>query len=171
MNEGATTLVYKIDDRTGPWVKVQKWITEDQDPANQQERTICQEGMYVKVVGHIKTFNKQMNVTAFHIKPIVDYNEITHHLAEVMFIHLATTRGVPVVSKLNFFQGDCLLFVAIFSLLSFNSKLGRWLLTSMVLPWQRAHRCHQWEEEEEEEEEGCIREACMVELGSSTILD
>lgn len=98
VNEGATTLVYRIDDRTGPWVKVQKWITEDQDPANQQERTVCQEGMYVKVIGHIKTFNKQMNVTAFHIKPIVDYNEITHHLAEVIFIHLATTRGVPVVS-------------------------------------------------------------------------
>ena len=99
MNEGATTLVYRIDDRTGPWVKVQRWITEDQDPANQQERTVCQEGMYVKVIGHIKTFNKQMNVTAFHIKPISDYNEITHHLAEVIFIHLATTRGVPVVSR------------------------------------------------------------------------
>lgn len=99
VNEGATTLVYRIDDRTGPWVKVQRWITEDQDPANQQERTVCQEGMYVKVIGHIKTFNKQMNVTAFHIKPISDYNEITHHLAEVIFIHLATTRGVPVVSR------------------------------------------------------------------------
>lgn len=99
VNEGATTLVYRIDDRTGPWVKVQRWITEDQDPSNQQERTVCQEGMYVKVIGHIKTFNKQMNVTAFHIKPISDYNEITHHLAEVIFIHLATTRGVPVVSQ------------------------------------------------------------------------
>ena len=97
-NEGATSLVYRIDDRTGPWIKVQKWVTDDQDAGNQEERVICQEGMYVKVIGNIKTFNKQMSVTAFHIKPIVDFNEVTHHLAEVMFIHLAHTRGVPVVS-------------------------------------------------------------------------
>ena len=100
VNEGATSLVYRIDDRTGPWIKVQKWVTDDQDPANQEERVVCQEGMYVKVIGHIKTFNKQTSVTAFHIKPIVDFNEVTHHLAEVMFIHLAHTRGVPVVSPL-----------------------------------------------------------------------
>lgn len=100
VNEGATTLVYRIDDRTGPWVKVQKWVTDEPDPANQQERTACREGMYVKVTGHIKTFNKQMSVTAFLIKPIEDFNEVTHHLAEVMFIHLATTKGVKVVSLL-----------------------------------------------------------------------
>ena len=98
VNEGATTLVYRIDDRTGPWVKVQKWVTEDQDSANQQERSVCEEGMYVIVIGNIKTFNKQMNVTAFHIKPITDFNEVTHHIAEVIFIHLAHSRGVPVVS-------------------------------------------------------------------------
>ena len=104
VNEATTSLVYRIDDRTGPWVKVQKWVTDDQDPTTQQERTICQEGMFVKVIGHLKTFNKQMNVTAFHIKPITDFNEVTHHLAEVMFIHLAATRGVPVVSLIVVFD-------------------------------------------------------------------
>ena len=28
VNESATTVTYKIDDRTGPWVDVRRWIDE-----------------------------------------------------------------------------------------------------------------------------------------------
>ena len=28
VNETATTVTYKIDDRTGPWVEARKWIDE-----------------------------------------------------------------------------------------------------------------------------------------------
>lgn len=93
-----TNVVYQVDDRTGPWVKVQKWIS-DQDPSDKQEQVTCQEGMYIKAIGHIKVFNKQRSVTAFHIKPISDFNELTHHLSEVMYCHLAATKELPVVSN------------------------------------------------------------------------
>ena len=102
VNESNTTVVYKIDDRTGPWVKVQKWL-EEQDPSDQQERSSCREGMYVKVIGTLKSFNKQRSITGFYVKPIEDFNELSHHMAEVMYIHLAITKGVPVVSVIS----DC----------------------------------------------------------------
>lgn len=28
VNETATTITYKIDDRTGPWVEVRKWVDD-----------------------------------------------------------------------------------------------------------------------------------------------
>lgn len=103
---GPTNIVYRVDDRTGPWVKVQKWVS-DQDPSEQQDRMTCQEGMYVRIVGHLKVFNKQRSVTAFYVKPLTDFNELSHHLSEVMFAHLVATKGAPVVSSgggVNYFK-------------------------------------------------------------------
>lgn len=93
MNKGTTNVIYRVDDRTGPWLKVQKWVS-DQDP---QGDDACQEGMYVRAVGHVKVFNKQRSVTAFHVQPITDFNAVTQHLASVMFAHLTNTKGPRVV--------------------------------------------------------------------------
>ena len=65
---------------------------------DQQERASCREGMYVKVIGHLKPFNKLRNIVAFKIRPLEDFNEVTHHLTEVMYTHLAVTKGPPMVS-------------------------------------------------------------------------
>ncbi len=99
VKETATTMVYMIDDRTGPWVKVQRWIEDQSTPVEPSERSACREGMYVKVIGNIKTFNDQKSVTAFSVCPIEDFNEVTHHLSEVVVGHLAATKGAPVVSQ------------------------------------------------------------------------
>lgn len=96
VSENPTHIVYKIDDRTGPWIKVQRWL-EDQDSTSVVERTSCREGMYVRVVGHLKSFNKQKSVTAFCVRPVQNFNEVTHHLSEVMLAHLASTKSIPVV--------------------------------------------------------------------------
>ncbi len=101
VKESATTMVYILDDRTGPWVKVQRWIEDQSAPVDPTERSTCREGMYVKVIGNIKTFNNQKSVTAFSVCPIEDFNEVTHHLSEVMVGHLAATKGAPVVSRLS----------------------------------------------------------------------
>ena len=34
---------------------------------------------------------------AFKIRPIEDFNEVTHHMAEVMYAHLAVTKSPPIV--------------------------------------------------------------------------
>ena len=51
----------------------------------------------MKVIGHLKQFNKQRNIVAFKIQPIEDFNEVTHHMAEVMYTHLAVTKSPPIV--------------------------------------------------------------------------
>ena len=51
----------------------------------------------MKVCGHLKTFNRQLSVVAFNIRPVEDFNEVSHHLAETIYAHLAITKGVPVV--------------------------------------------------------------------------
>ena len=55
--------------------------------------------MYVKVVGHLRSFSKQRHIVAFNIRPIEDFNELSHHLAETVYCHLAVTKGVPVVRE------------------------------------------------------------------------
>lgn len=105
---GPTNIIYRVDDRTGPWVKVQKWVSE-QDSGEQGEQLTVQEGMYVRIVGHLKVFNKQRSVTAFYVRPLTDFNELSHHLSEVMYAHLVATKGAPVVSGLwrySFHQGQ-----------------------------------------------------------------
>lgn len=62
------------------------------------ESVSCREGMYVRVVGHLRSFNKQRNMMAFHVRPVEDFNEVSHHLSEVIYTHLAVTKGLPVVS-------------------------------------------------------------------------
>lgn len=52
----------------------------------------------MKIVGHIKMFNNQRTITGFMIRPIEDFNEVSHHMAETIFAHLAITKGLKLVS-------------------------------------------------------------------------
>jgi hypothetical protein len=52
------------------------------------------EGMYVRVVGHLRSFANKRSVVAFRIQPITDSNEITYHYLETLYVHLGNTRGV-----------------------------------------------------------------------------
>ncbi len=100
IKENPTSIVYMIDDRTGPLVKVQRWIEDQSSPMDPSERSLCREGMYVKAIGNIKTFNNQKTITAFSVRPVTDFNEVTYHLSDAMMSHLAATRALPVVSMI-----------------------------------------------------------------------
>ncbi|XP_019858654.1 PREDICTED: replication protein A 32 kDa subunit-B-like isoform X2 [Amphimedon queenslandica] len=100
--ESATSVMYKIDDRTGPPVEVRRWINAEEDSQFELERrAACREGIYVKIVGHIKMFNNQRTITGFMIRPIEDFNEVTHHMAETMFAHLAITKGLKLPEQFS----------------------------------------------------------------------
>jgi len=55
--------------------------------------------MYIKVVGHLWSFSKQRHTVAFNIQPIQDFKELSHYLAEMVYCHLAITKGVPLVRE------------------------------------------------------------------------
>ena len=48
----------------------------------------------VRVTGHLRSFQGQRSMIAFGIAPVTDFNEITYHLMDVVYTHLAITKGV-----------------------------------------------------------------------------
>eukprot|EP00697_Spironema_sp_BW2_P013364 gnl/Spiro4/3408_TR1655_c0_g1_i1.p1 gnl/Spiro4/3408_TR1655_c0_g1~~gnl/Spiro4/3408_TR1655_c0_g1_i1.p1 ORF type:complete len:162 (+),score=25.57 gnl/Spiro4/3408_TR1655_c0_g1_i1:70-555(+) len=47
---------------------------------------------YVRILGTLHQFHSLPYISAFHIRPVVDYNEITYHLLDVIRVHLWLTR-------------------------------------------------------------------------------
>jgi hypothetical protein len=50
------------------------------------------EGVYVRVVGVVRSFNSKFAITIISIRSIHDMNEITYHNLEVMLLHVSSTR-------------------------------------------------------------------------------
>ena len=59
----------------------------------------CREGIFVRVLGHIRTFSQQRSVVGFLIQPLKDFNEITYHMVHVVHSQLALKKGAPVVRE------------------------------------------------------------------------
>ena len=51
------------------------------------------ENTYVRIFGHVRSFNNKRSVVAFKILPILDANEITNHLLECINAHVCQTKG------------------------------------------------------------------------------
>lgn len=58
--------------------------------------------MYVKVVGSVKAFQSQRNVTAYVVRRVEDHNELTYHMLDATAAHLEATRGPPSVHHQRF---------------------------------------------------------------------
>lgn len=93
-NETATNVTYKIDDMTGEFITVKKWIDID-DPLEHGVRSKCRENAYVRVVGNVKSFNNGAvrSVMAFSMAPVTDSNEITFHILDVIYSHLSLQKS------------------------------------------------------------------------------
>jgi len=90
----STNLELLIDDSTGK-MDVRQWLEPDEG-ANQyleDQRATFKEGVYVRVVGHLRAFQAKRSIMAFRIQPIDDWNEITFHLLEAIHVHLFNTKG------------------------------------------------------------------------------
>jgi len=47
----------------------------------------------VKVFGSMRQYEGKRHVLIYKIVPLVDSNELTHHLLETVLVHLQNTRG------------------------------------------------------------------------------
>jgi replication factor A2 len=94
-----TKVVYTVDDHTGQIDSV-LWINaEDEESTKNEKLSECREGIYVRLVGSIKTVEERRTLTCFHVAPVKDSNEITHHLLDVTMNFLrATNVHAPVCS-------------------------------------------------------------------------
>lgn len=93
VNEAATNISYKIDDMTGDYISVRKWL--DDDERSDFKRSECRENTYVRVVGNMKALSegKLRNVMAFNITPVKDFDEITFHFLDVVYAKLSLEKA------------------------------------------------------------------------------
>jgi len=93
VTEAATNVSFNVDDGTGK-IEVRIWL-DSEEPAESanEKRAGWRVGAYIRVIGHLRSFNNKRSVMAFRIQPIVDLNEITYHLCECVYVHLQNTKG------------------------------------------------------------------------------
>lgn len=79
-----------LDDSTGR-IQVKRWI-DGQDSHEFTEMQAVKNGMYVRVHGHLRTFQNKLHVVAFSVRPITNFNELTFHFLEVIYVHLSNMQ-------------------------------------------------------------------------------
>ncbi|XP_010503399.1 PREDICTED: replication protein A 32 kDa subunit B [Camelina sativa] len=88
MENRITQVDFVVDDGTG-WVDCVRWCQERQET---EEMEAVKLGMYVRLHGHVKSFQGKRSVNVFSIRPVTDFNEIVHHFTECMYVHMYNTK-------------------------------------------------------------------------------
>ncbi|CAO3660921.1 hypothetical protein G6F70_003545 [Rhizopus microsporus] len=91
ISEQQMNVIYTIEDGTGS-TDVRKWIEQNETEIEADERRSLVRDIYVRVYGRLAYFHNRITVAAFAIRPITDYNEITHHYLEAIYVHLTFTK-------------------------------------------------------------------------------
>nr|CAG8468743.1 8265_t:CDS:10 [Entrophospora candida] len=81
---------YIMEDGSG-LIDVKIWQDNDHEMTTNND---IKENIYVRVVGNLKTFNNIRHVIALQIKPLEDFNEISCHIARVVYEHLYFIKNV-----------------------------------------------------------------------------
>ncbi|XP_067862889.1 replication protein A 32 kDa subunit [Heptranchias perlo] len=84
-----TNILYKLDDMTAPPMDVRQWVDTDEAGS---ENIVVPPGSYVKVAGHLRSFQNKKSLVAFKIMPLEDMNELTSHMLEVVQAHLLLNK-------------------------------------------------------------------------------
>lgn len=88
--------LYEIDDSTGIF-PVQDF-SKDLDSLEQTFSV----GTYVSVVGKINLYESGPIISAFSVKPVIDFDEIPYHFLYTLFVHFSTLRGLPPNTAFSF---------------------------------------------------------------------
>ncbi|ODO05119.1 replication factor A2 [Cryptococcus wingfieldii CBS 7118] len=86
----ATNVAYEIGDGTG-YVDVKLWLDSADDQSGKTDG--IQQDSYIGVMGTIKSYNNKRHVSATHVRPITDPNEIQHHLLKALHVSLLLRGG------------------------------------------------------------------------------
>jgi len=86
--EQSTSLIYQINDGSGT-IECKLWLDKEKAPKNPS----CREGSCVKIHGVIRQYEGKAHVMIYRMVPLYDYNELTHHMLEIIYVHLALTKG------------------------------------------------------------------------------
>lgn len=86
--ERNTDITFTIDDGTGT-IGCKRWVNDTFDTKQMEE---IQDGMYVRVNGHLKIFQSNKQIFAFSVRPVTNFDEITFHFIECIHDHLRNSK-------------------------------------------------------------------------------
>ncbi|KAF8988374.1 hypothetical protein BGZ52_010922 [Haplosporangium bisporale] len=89
VNKQSTHQTFQIEDGTGT-IDAKRFPSEEEDPA---EIAAVDIGTYVRVVGVLKQLNSRFMLTIFSIRPIQNFDELTYHTLEVIYVHVNSTKS------------------------------------------------------------------------------
>ncbi|XP_025066448.1 replication protein A 32 kDa subunit-like, partial [Alligator sinensis] len=92
-----TNILYKVDDMTAAPMDVRQWVDTDEAGS---ENIVVPPGTYVKVAGHLRSFQNKKSLVAFKIKPLENMNEFTTHLLEIVNAHMILRKQTKEGSKM-----------------------------------------------------------------------
>mmetsp|Transcript_24425 Transcript_24425/g.75432 ORF Transcript_24425/g.75432 Transcript_24425/m.75432 type:complete len:260 (-) Transcript_24425:285-1064(-) len=92
-----TRIHYQFEDGTGK-IEGTVWPNENDDemPMLKEKRDRCRVGAHVVVVGALKPFKGVQSLRCYDVRPVEDFNELTHHFLEVCYLH-ARAKSLPAV--------------------------------------------------------------------------
>ncbi|KAM9532367.1 replication protein A 32 kDa subunit [Guaruba guarouba] len=91
-----TNILYKVDDMTAAPMDVRQWVDTDEAGS---ENVVVPPGTYVKVAGHLRSFQNKRSLVAFKIMPLENMNEFTTHMVEIVNAHMILRRNLMSASK------------------------------------------------------------------------
>ncbi|NWT01791.1 RFA2 protein, partial [Mionectes macconnelli] len=86
-----TNILYKVDDMTAAPMDVRQWVDTDEAGS---ENVVIPPGTYVKVAGHLRSFQNKKSLVAFKIMPLENMNEFTTHILETVNAHMILRKNL-----------------------------------------------------------------------------
>lgn len=90
--EHATNHTYQISDSTGS-IECKLWIDKDSGGS-----VAMSANTLVRICGSLREYEGRRHVLVYDMSRVDDWNELTHHMLEVVYVHLLHTRG-PIQSS------------------------------------------------------------------------
>uniref|UniRef100_G3MPX1 Replication protein A C-terminal domain-containing protein n=2 Tax=Amblyomma TaxID=6942 RepID=G3MPX1_AMBMU len=90
VDQQSTRVNFTLDDRTGPPIEGLIFAQEEEQMRVMRHLV---EGSYVRVVGPVRSVDGKRQLKAFKVFPVTDLNELTLHLAEVVYANMALRVG------------------------------------------------------------------------------
>ncbi|GAB4836892.1 hypothetical protein Ancab_001803 [Ancistrocladus abbreviatus] len=86
--ERVTDVTFAFDDGTGR-IGCKRWLNELFD---RKQMEAIEDGIYVQLIGHLKSFQDRPQIVAFSLRPVTNFNEISHHFIECIHNHAQLSR-------------------------------------------------------------------------------
>ncbi|KAJ0090090.1 hypothetical protein Patl1_12705 [Pistacia atlantica] len=87
--ERASDVTFTLDDGTGRIV-CKRWASEVFDT---KEMEAVEDGMYVRLNGHLKSFQGKKQLVAFSVRPVTSFDEVTFHFIDCIYFQSQKSKS------------------------------------------------------------------------------